>query len=391
MQEKSQAAQADNAVAGTSALSRDTLSHSALSRSALSRSALSRSALSRRDFLRGLGGGALALGGAGWLAGCGGGGGNAAPAPNVPFTMFLSTFLARSVLRYQSATGRLTELIRFPEVSDQGKKPQSTAGLVVSPNKQNLFVFSPGSDQIFMVDTNTGALKRTIRGSFVNTAHDGTIGPDGRLYFVNAPSLNAAVGTSRPDSIEILDPTTGDHLGTFIDTNTTPEVRGPFGLQFGPDGDLYVSTVLSFGFNPATFPFRPDTVVRFDGATGRFKNFVVRAQHLAFTMTFHPNGQLLLPSFFFNRVYNYDTTTGTLRDAFANVQFPIQVLYGPDGDLYVSSFADQAHLDLLIDRVDLNDENAQGAGRILRFNGRTGQERPVVLSNLPFGAFLAFL
>ena len=346
---------------------------------------------SRRDFLRGLTGGALALGAGQWLAGCGGGNAGPAPGVNVPYTLFISTFLARSVLRYDSTTRNLTELIKFDKVSPAGKDPQTTAGLVVSPDKKNLFVFSPGSDQIFMVDAVTGALKRRISGAFVNTAHDGAIGPDGRLYYVNAPSLTAQVGTSRADSIEILDPATGDHIGTFIDTNSVPEVRGPFGLAFGPDGDLYVSSVLSFGFNPSTFPFRPDKVTRFDGKTGRFKSFVVRQQHLAFTMNFHPNGQLLLPSFFFNRVYNYDTATSTLLDAFANVQFPLQLSYGPDGDLYVTSFSDQAHVDLLTDSIDANDDNAQGEGRLLRFDGKTGAAKGVVLSKLPYGGFLAFL
>jgi hypothetical protein len=108
-------------------------------------------------------------------------------------------------------------------------------------------------------------------------------------------------------------------------------------------------------------------------------------------MAFHPNGQLLAPSFFFNRVYNYNPETATLLDAFANVQFPLQVVYGPDGDLYVTSFSDQAHLDLLTDTIDSNDVNAVGTGRLLRLDGRTGQQRSVVLSNLPYGAFVAFL
>ena len=346
------------------------------------------SALSRRGFLRGLGGGALALGAGQWLAGCGGSNGvRPNPGANVPFTMFISTFLARSILRYESTTGRLTELVKFAQFSDQNKE-QTTAGLVVSPDKQNLFVFSPTSDQIFILDPNTGAVKRRIRNAKTKTPHDGTIGPDGRRYYVNAPSLTAQAGV---DSIEILDQATGDAIGTFIEANTTPEVRGPFGLTFGPDGDLYVSSVLAFGFNPATFPFRPDKVARFDGTTGQFKSFAVQRQHLAFTMAFRPNGELLAPSFFFNRVYNYNTATGTLIDAFANVDFPLQVVYGPDGDLYVSSFADQGHLDLLIDTISTNDVNAQGAGRILRFDGQTGQQRSVVLSNLPFGGFIAFL
>ncbi len=352
------------------------------------------STLSRRDFMRGIGGGALALGAGQMLAGCGGGSSGAGGVNNVPFTLFISTFLAHSVMRFDSASNKVVELIKFDKFADPptNKKEQTTAGLVVSPDKQNLFVFSPGSDQIFMVDVNTGALKKAIKGPFVNTAHGGAISPhDGKLYYVNAPSLTAEVGVGKPDSIEILDPATGDRLRTFIDTNTTPEVRGPFGITFGPDGDLYISSVLSFGFNPSTFPFRPDKVARFDGITGKFKSFVVRQQHLAFTLSFLPNGQLLVPSFFFNRIYNYDTANAKLVDAFVNAQYPLEGLFGPDGDFYVTSFSDQAHVDLLIDPIDSNDDNAQGAGRLLRFNGKTGAQRGVVLEKLPYAGFMAFL
>ncbi len=348
-------------------------------------------ALSRRSFLLGVGGGVLALSAGQLLAGCGGGGTGPGSLATVPYTMFISTFLAHGVLKYDSTTGRLSNFKSFPKFAAgdvAGDFEQTTAGLVVSPDKQNLFVFSPGSDQIFMLDANSGALKRTIKGSFVNTSHSGAINPaDGKLYYVNAPSLTGRVGTSNVDTIEMLDPATGDHLGTFVNA---PEVRGPFGLTWGPDGNLYVSSVLSFGFNPSTFPFRPDKVTSYDGKTGKFIKFVVTQQHLAFTMAFHPDGQLLLPSFFFNRVYNYSLDTGTLEDAFVNVQYPLQVLYGPDGDFYVSSFSDPVHVDLLIDPSSANDANAQGAGRVLRFDGKTGQQKQELLTKLPYGGFLAF-
>ena len=75
--------------------------------------------LSRRDFMRGIGGGALALGAGQLLAGCGGSSGGAPGGGlNVPFTLFISTFLARSVLRYDSATGNLRELVKFDQFAD---------------------------------------------------------------------------------------------------------------------------------------------------------------------------------------------------------------------------------------------------------------------------------
>lgn len=381
--------------------------------------------LSRRGFIRsvgalGLGAGAFALGAGGLLAGCGGGGnsgGAATPTPGAtaiassPYTMFISTFLARGVLRYDSTSGTLRQLFKLNERADDDtdtstnpKFPQTTAGLVVSPDKQNLFVFSPGSDQIFMVDANTGALKKrissihsgTVGGANVtnevaptNTPHDGVIGPDGKLYYVNAPSLTTR---KAPDSVEMLDPATGNHLGTFVDSTQSPQLRGPFGINFGPDGNMYISSVLSFGFNPNTIPFRPDKTARFNGQTGAFINFAVQQEHLAFTMAFNPtNGELLAPSFFFNRIYEYNPTQGKLLDAFANIDYPLQVLYGPDGDMFVTSFSDKEHVALLTDVIAANDANAQGKGRVLRLNGKTGALKGEVLTNLPYGGFLAFL
>jgi hypothetical protein len=341
--------------------------------------------MQRRDFLRRAAGGALALTAGDLLLDR-----TPAAAAVTPFRMFCSTFLAASVIEInQAADGTVTQKVFAQFGTDSQGRVETTAGVVVGPNN-NLFIFSPGSDQIFMVDLLTGAPKRTLSGPFIATSHNGAIGPDGLLYTVNAPSLNAAVGTSRPDSIERFDATTGDHVDTFANTNTNPPVRGPFGLIWGPDGDLYVASVLAYGFNPNDFPFRPDHIQRFDGRTGEFKGFVVRETHLTFTMAWHPTGRLLVPSHFFNEVYMYNASTGQLVDAFADCPYPIGTAYGPDGNLYVASFADQAHVDKLL--ANFSDiAGAEGAGSILRFNGMSGgKPEATLISGLPFAGFISF-
>ena len=340
----------------------------------------------RRDFLRGMAGGAVALGTGQLLSST-----PAAAATRVPFRLFVSTFLAASVVEVeQRADGSVTQRTFAQFDRDERGRVETAAGVVVGPN-DNLFVFSPGSDQIFMLDINTGERKRTISLPFLTTSHQGAIGPDGLMYVVFAPSIAAVSGTSRPDSIERFDPATGDHIDRWVDTSTVPAVRAPFGLTWGPDGDLYVTSVLAYGFDPKDFPFRSDHIARLDGTSGRFKGFVVRDQHLSFTTTFHPNGRFLVPSHFFHRVYSYDTSRARLVDSFVDVNYPIGVAYGPDGDLYVASFTDEEHIQHLLDRVPTNDIRAQGAGSIVRFNGKSGgRTHSTIVSGLPFAGYIAF-
>jgi WD40 repeat protein len=340
--------------------------------------------IQRREFLRGMAGGALALGAGPLLAS------SAAAASPTPFRLFLTTFLAGSVIEVKTLPdGSVQSRLLAQFGHDSQGRVETTAGVVVGHN-DTLFVFSPGSDQVFVLDINTGAVKSKITS--LTISHDGAIGSDGLLYALNAPSLNGIVGSGRPDSIERFDASTGAHIDTFIDSNTTPEIRGPFGLTWGPDGDLYVASVLAYGFNPGVFPFRPDHISRFDGKTGQFKGFVVRETHLSFTMVFHPNGKLLVPSHFFNRVYMYDTSNGRLVDAFADVPYPISLAFGPDGDLYVTSFSDANHIAKLLDNDMANDYQAQGGGSIQRFNGVIGggTAKSILVSGVPFAGFIAF-
>src|SRR3954453_21362412 len=139
--------------------------------------------MQRRDFLRRAAGGALALTAGDLLLD-----NRPAAAAATPFRMFCSTFLAASVVEInQAADGTVTQRVFAQFGTDSLGRVETTAGVVPSIGGNNLFVFSPGSDQIFMLDLTTGAVKRTLSGSFIKTSHDGAIGPDGLLYTVNAP------------------------------------------------------------------------------------------------------------------------------------------------------------------------------------------------------------
>ncbi len=104
-----------------------------------------------------------------------------------------------------------------------------------------------------------------------------------------------------------------------------------------------------------------DSVLRFDAATGAFKDVFIprRTGGLAgpSDMTVGPDGALYVASFNSHAVLRFDPRTGRFLGPFVptgsgGLNRPHSLVFGPDGNLYVSSF---------------------GTGSILRYQGRNGQ------------------
>jgi hypothetical protein len=94
-------------------------------------------------------------------------------------------------------------------------------------------------------------------------------------------------------------------MDAFVGTDT---VNAPVGIIFGPDGDLYVSSVVE------------DTVFRYDGITGELiDNFIPAGTgglDGAVSMSFGPDGNLYVTSRFDNSVRRFSSSTGAFIDQF---------------------------------------------------------------------------
>ena len=163
-------------------------------------------------------------------------------------------------------------------------------------------------------------------------------GPDGNVY------------VSRFDDPAVLrfDGQSGAPMGVFA---ADPQLTAAKNLEFGPDGNLYVVDNIS------------DAVVRFDGATGAFMDVFVPSGAGGLTtprgLAFDGAGNLYVGSGGTNQILRYDGSTGSFLNDFVRAGSgglisPTELTFGGDGHLYVASGAHQ------------------GNNSILRYDGATG-------------------
>jgi hypothetical protein len=221
---------------------------------------------------------------------------------------------------------------------------------------------------IYEFDTATGALLKTLipPGSPLSPTLNGpaglAIGPDQSLY----------ISSQANDTILRYD-LVNDRLSTFVDAATLDAIAdangatvfGPAGLEFGPDGNLYV--VMSGGQGGAN----PGGVVRLDihtdavgvhysGTSYTLANTLVQPTSL----TFGPDGDLYVSNTFAGSVIEFDDPlvkfastspfTTFIAPGSAGLGAPTGIAFGPDGGFYV---------------VDVGAQGPQFQGNVFRFNG----------------------
>lgn len=246
----------------------------------------------------------------------------------------------------------------------------------------DLLVASWGTNQILRYDGQTGAFEGVFaEGGDLRRTNFMTMGPAGNLFVSNTP-----LGSMVPDQVLQYDSTSGSFLGIFASDG----LNGPLGLDFGPDGNLYVASqpsAISSGrilkydgltgalhsvfvqfpgtlTNAVSLEFGPDgnlyagigsggssiRINRYDGNTGAFLGTFFEGAYRRFT--FGPDQQMYLSVE--NRVEKYELETGTFLGIFASgggLTNAEGLSFGPDGNLYVSNISSDS---------------------VIRFDGRTG-------------------
>ena len=221
--------------------------------------------------------------------------------------------------------------------------PASPLGLLVSSfNTNDVKRFDGTTGAPFPAPDQTGANFTT--GSAPFSPFGLAFGPDGNLY----------VGSGGPSgSVRRFDANTGKFIDVF--TSGAPASFEPSGVVFGPDGNLYVS---DYSVN--------SDILRFNGTTGVFLGVFATTPGTSIAspqgLVFGPDGNLYVSAAFSSNVLRFDGTTGVplpapaqpgaiFAPALGGFSFPVGLTFGPDGNLYVAG---------------------RDSHNVARFNGTTG-------------------
>lgn len=233
----------------------------------------------------------------------------------------------------------------------------------------DLYVVGRVSDNIVVYDGQTGAfVEQFLAGNGLDGAAWLVFGPDGDLF------TSTVTQTGNRDAVLRVDQ--AKTVSTFISNN--PAENGGLlnakGMAFGPDGNFYVADV------------NTDRVLRYNGTTGAFLNeFVAAGDGLDSpgNILFGPDrnsdsvGDLYVASNLTDEVLVYNGIDGAPLGAFiaagsGGLDGPHDMAFGPDGNLYVVS-------------------SAGSEESVSRFDGTDGSFIDVVVPSVPpETTFIAF-
>jgi DNA-binding beta-propeller fold protein YncE len=223
--------------------------------------------------------------------------------------------------------------------------------LLSAPGVHDFLYVGDGSDNtVKQFDAATGA----FLGNFVSPGSGGLNGPRGLIF--SSPSqllaVNQNVNTVINGEILRYNGVTGVSLGALVPSTDPNAPFAPRGMVL-KGNVLYVASLL--GGPSSNFP--PGSISRYDATTGKFLgNLAPNSTFFTGTGEFHPRGVVFgpddklyisnftnLPNPIGGDILSFDPRTGAFSDFIAgnamnDLNRPEGIAFGPDGNLYVTSF-----------------------------------------------------
>ncbi|MDQ2100598.1 MAG: NHL repeat-containing protein [Tychonema bourrellyi B0820] len=296
-----------------------------------------------------------------------------------------------NILRFDGNTGNFIDEF-IPAASGGLSKPDT---VIFGPDgngdgKSDIYIASgdkpgksgeTGASAVLRYDGITGAFIDKFVGDNPNTLTDETGGLSRPYGLAFGPDGNFYVSSFLTDQILRYNGKTGQFIDVFAAGNQQAGgLNGPNGLVFAPDGSLYVTTQGSVARNGrADFSANfLSQVLRYNLETKQFSIFAspdVSPRSQGFVsllgLAIGPNDGDLYVSDFANDIRRYKLKTGELvktlstnyTETVPSSNYVGSLAFSPIGNLFAVGFDNRA--------------NANSAGAILRYNGKTGDPQPI--------------
>ena len=283
--------------------------------------------------------------------------------PAIAATLYIGSFNTNSILRFDAETGAFIDT--FVESNSGGL--EGPVGFAFGPQDNNLYVTSlltegtpPG--QVLQYEGSSGTFIQPFTAPFPSLIfpQDLAFGVNGDLYVAN-------IGL---DTIEQYNGQTGAFMGSLFPADETL-CNAPFSITADAEA-LYFSCTFT------------NNIQRYDLNTGQVELLGTASTEAAEPggLSIGPDGALYVANFTANTIDRYDLETGAVEIFVDEVDSPVQPVFGPNGDLYVSSNPTQK-------------VGQPVPGQVLRFDGQTGQLIddefiPSLTGNLDGAGWIAF-
>ncbi len=239
--------------------------------------------------------------------------------------LFVSSFNQNSVRRYHETTGAFIGTFIAAGSGNLSAPHRGIFGL-----DGNFYVASANNDMVLRYNGQTGAFmdifiqngQKGLPALTLDYPVDMTIGPDGLLY----------VSSQLNDRILRFNATTGAFVDIFVATGSGG-LDGPSGIGF-LNGDFFVAG----RFNVVA----DNHVFRYDGTSGAFEAaFGAGTMNTAYGLDFGPDGNLYVASGGSSKIVKFDPITGAAVDfvttGSGGLSAPIGIEFGADNNLYAAS------------------------------------------------------